>query len=185
MPQVMKRQSRQPGSVARSRVPAPERRVVDRITGRSAEHEVVWTGEPLAAADLVQRDERLAGQRDRTPLARLGARLEARGHRRHHDQRPVGEANTAPAQRAQLALPEPGQASHAVDRSVLDVRALLLDVLVGTRPTAAAVDVVAVARSASERENLLGRECLGRLRVVLAPLVGLANRVDRKRESER
>ncbi len=99
-----------------------------------------------------------------------------------HDQRPVGEADVLPAQRAQLALAQPGEPGDGVDRGVLLVGESLLDVLLGARPSPPAVHVLAGSRRSRERQHLLSGERLGRLGVVLAALVCPPHRVRWQRE---
>jgi hypothetical protein len=86
---------------------------------------------------------------------------------------------------AQLALAQASEAGHCVQRRVLRVGALLLDVPLSTRPTAAAVHMPSLAGRSGEREDLLRRESVGRLGVVLAAFLGAADRVRGERERVR
>jgi hypothetical protein len=66
----------------------------------------------------------------------------------------------APPQRPQLTLAQSGEPGDGVDRGVLLVESLLLEVFIGTRPSATTVDVAALSRRPGQGEHLLGGEGL-------------------------
>jgi hypothetical protein len=67
--QIVEGQRGQAGGVAREPEAAAQSGVVDRVARRAADDEVVGPGEPVTAAELVQDDEPLAGERDGAPFA--------------------------------------------------------------------------------------------------------------------
>ncbi len=122
-----------------------------------AEDEVVIRGERLTRAELRQPTCDLVDERDRADLAGLrGCELAGREASAHSNDRPC-EVHIAPAHRAQLPHPHPGERRCHVERRVL-----------------------VVGRGPRERMDLLRREDLDVAAVALRVAFDLCDRIQRQ-----